>query len=138
MSSEFLQPSLISFPELGESSLGYITVAEHLKDVPFNIERVYWTYYTPHNVIRGNHGHKKLQQLIFAVSGTIHFYLENTLGEKFDFKLDSPNLGLYIPAGYWRTIKLSHNAVLLCLASDIYDENDYIRDYQEFVKYRPF
>ena len=126
-------PHLIEFLEIGDSTLGYITVAEFQNGVPFEIKRVYWTYYTPHNVVRGNHAHKKLEQVIFAVSGNIEFHLENRAGEKFEFKLDKPNAGLFIPKGFWRTIKLSHNAVLLCLASRAYEKNDYIRDYDEFI-----
>ena len=113
--------------------MGYITVAEYQKNVPFEIKRVYWTYFTPNNLIRGHHAHKKLEQLIFAVSGQIEFYLQDKNGQEFHFKLDAPNKGLYIPRGYWRTIKLSHSAVLLCLASEIYDESDYIRDYNDFI-----
>ena len=127
-------PSLIDFPEVGSSALGYITIAEYQKSIPFKIKKIYWTYYTPHNVIRGHHAHKKLEQLIFAVSGVIDFNLENNSGETFNFKLDKPNRGLYIPGGFWRTVKLSHNAVLLCLASTEYDESDYIRDFSEFKK----
>ena len=84
------------------------------------------------DVVRGNHAHKALSQIIFAVSGIIDFELENTAGEKYSFKLDKPDMGLYIPPMHWRIIKFSHNAVLLCLASDVYDENDYIRNYQDF------
>jgi dTDP-4-dehydrorhamnose 3,5-epimerase-like enzyme len=127
-------PHYIELSKIGDSSLGYVTVAEHSKSIPFEIKRVYWTYYTPNDVIRGHHSHRTLEQVIFAVSGTIEFYLENRLSGKFEFKLDRPNIGLYVPSGYWRTIKLSHNAVLLCLASKIYDEADYIRNYQEFLK----
>ena len=128
-----MAPRLIEFSEIGNSSLGYITVAEYQKGIPFEIRRVYWTYYTPHNVVRGNHAHQKLEQVIFALSGNIELYLKNRVGDKFEFRLDKPNVGLYIPNGFWRTIKLSHNAVLLCLASRVYEEEDYIRDYNDFM-----
>jgi dTDP-4-dehydrorhamnose 3,5-epimerase-like enzyme len=120
---------LIQFEKRGSSSLGYITVAEKL---PFQIKRVYWTYYAPHEVIRGHHAHKELEQIIFAVSGSISFELENLKGEKQSFLLDKPNTGLFIPRLHWRTMEFSHNAVLLCLASEEYDEDDYIRDYTAF------
>ena len=128
------EPKLIEFSKLGDSKLGYITVAEYGNNIPFEIKRVYWTYYTPHDIVRGHHAHRKLEQVIYAVNGQIDFYLENKNGMKFEFKLDRPNLGLYIPSGYWRTIKLSHSAVLLCLASLKYDEEDYLRDYKDFLK----
>lgn len=124
-------PHLIEFSKIGKMELGYITVAENSK-LPFEIKRVYWTYYTPDSVTRGNHAHYELQQIIFAVSGSIDFTLENTDGEKFSFRLEHPNMGLFIPRRCWREFKLSHNAVLLCLASQEYSEDDYIRDYSVF------
>lgn len=127
------QPELIDFGKVGSSALGFITVAEKL---PFEVKRVYWTYYAPHEVIRGHHAHKELRQIIFAVSGIIKFELENIFGLKFNYILDSPELGLYIPKFYWRNIKFSHNAVLLCLASEVFDENDYIRDYNDFTAFK--
>ncbi|MDR0811616.1 MAG: FdtA/QdtA family cupin domain-containing protein [Paludibacter sp.] len=127
-------PFITEFNQIGSTALGYITVAEGLKNVPFDIKRVYWTYFTPNNVQRGGHSHYELQQVIFAVSGQIWFNTENLDGNKQQFLLDTPNKGLYIPKMTWRDIKFSHSAVLLCLASELYDENDYIRDYQEFIK----
>ncbi|AYZ14740.1 FdtA/QdtA family cupin domain-containing protein [Chryseobacterium arthrosphaerae] len=120
--------------KIGDSSLGFITVAENLKNIPFEVKRVYWTYYTPQDVIRGGHAHKNLEQLIFAVSGIIEFNTENKDGHKETFILNNPSKGIYIPKLVWRDIKFSHNAVLLCLASLPYTEDDYIRDYQDFQK----
>jgi hypothetical protein len=124
-------PQLIEFPKIGSPALGYITVAEN-SGLPFTVKRVYWTYFTPDSVERGQHAHYALEQVIFATSGRIEFTLEALDGKVETFVLDSPNKGLYIPRGYWRTIKFSHNAVLLCLASLEYDENEYIRDYSAF------
>lgn len=123
------QPELLDFKRVGSSKLGYISVAEKL---PFEIKRAYWTYYAPHEVIRGHHAHKELRQVIFAVSGSIKFELESISGIKQSFILDRPEMGLYIPRLHWRTMEFSHNAVLLCLASEVFDENDYIRDYNDF------
>lgn len=127
-------PNLIEFKSIGSSDLGYITVAEYQNSIPFEIKRVYWTYYTPHEVIRGGHAHKALKQIIVAVSGSIEFNIENHSGEKFFFKLEHPKHGLYIPEKCWRTIQFSHNAVLLCLASLEFSADDYIRDYNDFKK----
>ena len=132
--SNLKHPKLIEFPAIGSSGLGFISVAEMGVNVPFTIQRVYWTYYTPNEVQRGGHSHKNLEQLIFAVAGSIEFTLENDRGEQQTFALDKPHIGLYIPKEIWRTIKFSHSAVLLCLASELYDEADYIRDYNEFLK----
>ncbi|TWP25135.1 WxcM-like domain-containing protein [Apibacter muscae] len=130
------KPYILEFNKIGASQLGFITVAEAHKNVPFDIKRVYWTYYTPQDVIRGGHAHKELQQVIFAVSGTIGFNTEDLKGNKNNFILDSPEKGLYIPKLIWRDIQFSHNAVLLCLASELYDENDYFRNYNEFIKWK--
>ncbi|MFD2718417.1 sugar 3,4-ketoisomerase [Hymenobacter monticola] len=128
-------PRFIDFPKIGSSALGYISVAQN-SALPFEIKRVYWTYFTPDSMIRGHHAHHELQQLIFATSGIIEFTLEDLDGNQQTYLLDSPNKGLYIPRLYWRTIKFSHNAVLLCLASMEYEESDYIRSYYEFTKLR--
>jgi len=125
------EPFLIDLASIGEPALGYVSIAQS-PDVPFAIKRVYWTYYTPNGITRGHHAHKKLQQIICAVSGSIKFHFENKAGRKFDFLLDHPSKALYVPAGFWRTIELSHNAVLLCLASEEFTESDYIRDYDVF------
>ena len=127
------EPELIQLRKIGKPSLGYISVVENNDNIPFEIKRVYWTYFTPNHVERGNHAHKILQQLIVAVSGIIEFVLIDKKGNKQKYILDNPNIGLYIPEGYWREIKFSHSAVLLCLASEKYDEEDYIRNYEEFI-----
>ena len=124
-------PHLIDFSKVGKPELGYLTIAQN-SSLPFRIERVYWTYYTPDEVLRGHHAHHALEQIIFAASGQIEFELEGLDGIKQLFSLTRPNVGLYVPRHYWRTIRFSHNAVLLCLASHEYDETDYIRDYAEF------
>lgn len=125
-------PHLVSLKSIGDPSIGYITISEIQKDIPFDIKRVYWTYYTPQNVTRGYHAHKALRQIIFAVSGTIRFKVECREGKKHEFILDQPHIGLYLPPFAWREIQFSHNAVLLCLASEWYEESDYIRDYNKF------
>lgn len=126
---------LIEFEKIGSTQLGYITVAEQYDNVPFEIKRVYWTYYTPQDVIRGGHAHKNLEQVIFAVSGTIIFNTEDANGVKQTFTLEHPSIGLYIPKLVWRDIKFSHNAVLLCLASELYDETDYFRAYDDYLSF---
>jgi dTDP-4-dehydrorhamnose 3,5-epimerase-like enzyme len=128
-------PKIFFFDKIGSSDLGYITIAEEQKNIPFEIKRVYWTYYTPQDVVRGGHAHKALEQVIFAVSGTITFNTEDQEGNKETFVLDHPNKGLYIPNLIWREIHFTHNAVLLCLASELYSEEDYFRDFEEFKNY---
>ena len=125
---------MIDLASIGSSQLGYITVIESGKGIPFEVKRVYWTYFTPQNVIRGGHAHKALQQVIFAVSGKIQFSIETKNGEKSNVELNEPHQGLYIPPMTWRDIKFSHNAILLCLASEHFLEEDYIRHYDDFNK----
>ena len=130
-STKYETPCLIELAEIGLPELGYIAIAENSK-LPFEIKRVYWTYYTPESVTRGNHAHRQLRQIVFAVHGAVQFSLENGFGDKMNYSLDNPAVGLFIPELHWRTMGFSHDAVLLCLASAEYDESDYIRDFTEF------
>lgn len=130
------KPHIIQLDKIGAPALGYITIAENHKNIPFEIKRVYWTYFTPQDVTRGGHAHKALQQVIFAVSGTITFNTEDQKGNRQTFVLDEPTKGLYLPKLIWRDIQFSHNAVLLCLASEPYSEEDYFRDYEEFLAFK--
>jgi dTDP-4-dehydrorhamnose 3,5-epimerase-like enzyme len=126
-------PEYFELSSIGESKLGFISVAEFPNNIPFEIKRAYWTYYTPQDVLRGHHSHKDLYQLIFALSGTITFYTEDRHGNKQEFVLSEPNVGLFIPPYVWREINFSHNSVLLCLASSEYLETDYLRSYENFI-----
>lgn len=128
-------PHIIEFPKIGSSSLGYISIAEK-ENLPFTPQRIYWTYFTPEDVERGGHAHLELEQILVAVAGKIELKVEALSGEKFEFILDAPNKGVYIPKQSWRTMKYTHNAVQMCIASIAYDENDYIRDYNEFLKFK--
>lgn len=130
------EPHLFKFNKIGSPNLGYISVAENHENIPFDVKRVYWTYYTPQDVTRGGHAHLQLEQVIVAVSGTIIFNVEDLEGNENEFILDSPEKGLFLPKLIWRDIKFSHNAVLLCLASEKYIESDYIREYETFLKHR--
>jgi len=127
------KPYTINFPKIGNSSLGYISIAEK-NNLPFIAKRVYWTYFTPEDVERGGHSHLELEQILIAVAGKVDLKIETITGEVFEFILDTPNKGVYIPKKSWRTMKYSHSAVQICIASIEYDENDYVRDYNEFKK----
>lgn len=131
--SESKVPYLMELQSIGSSEIGFLTFAEH-PSVTFEVKRVYWTYLTPEDVERGGHAHKKLEQFIVAVAGNIDINLESKDGLTFNFTLDYPTKALYVPSGYWRTIRFHASAVLLCLASLKYNKEDYIRDYSEFKK----
>lgn len=126
-------PYIIDFKKIGEIDIGYISVAEN-KDLPFTVNRVYWTYYTPESIVRGRHAHFKLEQILIAVSGRIIVTTESKQGEIQTFVLDSPNKGLYLPPHLWHTMQYSHSSVQLALANMAYSESDYIRNYDEFKK----
>ena len=127
----FTKPYIIEFPKIGGSSLGYISVAEK-ELLPFDVKRIYWTNFTPENIERGGHSHYELEQVLVAMAGKIIITVEDLNGAVDEFILDRPNQGLFIPKNTWRTMKYSHNAVQMCIASMTYDQKDYIRDYNEF------
>jgi len=129
------KPYLIEFKKLGSSDIGYISVSENKNQIPFNSERVFWTYYTPEEVVRGRHAHYKTEQVLIALAGRIIVNIEMPDGEKMIFTLDKPNVGLYVPPHCWHTMQYSHSCVQLVLASTKYDESDYIRKYEDFKKH---
>jgi uncharacterized RmlC-like cupin family protein len=121
-------PSVISPENMG--SLSYI----EKEVIPFSIKRVYYLYDVPLNGERGGHAHKNLFQVLIALNGSFEIFLDDGKKTK-KIVLNRPDIGLYIPNGIWREMnKFSKNSVCLVLASDDYDENDYIRNYQEFKK----
>ena len=128
-----MEPKLIQLPKFGNSSLGYISLSEN-ESLPFDVKRIYWTYFTPEDVERGGHCHIELQQILIALAGTITITTEIQGAIKQTFVLDKPDMGLLIPRLCWREMKYTHNAVQMCIASIPYDESDYIRDYNEFKK----
>ena len=127
------QPQIFEFPKLGSPSNGYISPAEK-ENLPFVVKRIYWTYYTPENVERGGHAHYELEQILVAVAGKITVNTEMPGGLKNTFILEAPHQGLIIPKLCWREMKYTHNAVQMCIASIVYEEGDYIREYKEFKK----
>ena len=129
----FTEPKLIQFPKIGNSSLGYISLAEN-ETLPFDVKRIYWTYFTPEDVERGGHAHHELEQILVALAGKITVNTEMPDGSKNAFVLESPNQGVYLPKYSWHIMQYSHNAVQMCISSMVYEESDYIRDYTEFKK----
>lgn len=127
------EPYIINFPKIGDSVQGYISIAEN-ENLPFEVKRIYWTYFTPESVQRGGHAHYHLEQILVAVAGTITINIELNTGQKNEYILSKPHIGLYIPKMTWRTMQYSHNAVQMCIASMEYEEKDYIRDYEIFLK----
>lgn len=112
---------------------GRLSVVENL---PFEIKRAYYIYDIPDNAIRGNHAHKKLYQLIVTIHGNFTVRIKD--GKKVaEFQLSDPSRGLLVPPGLWRElVRFNNNAVCLVFASENYNEDDYIRDYKKYLKYK--
>lgn len=118
-----------------EDNLGGLSVIEEGRDFPFNIKRIYYVHGTKGQVIRGNHAHKKLKQLLFCPFGSVKVCLDSGT-EKAEVTLDTPEKGLIIMPCLWRSIVYAEDNSVLCVAaSECYDEDDYIRDYAEFLEY---
>lgn len=128
------KPYIIEFPKLGSPDIGYISVAENQKNIPFEVKRVFWSYHTPDSVVRGRHAHHETEMVLIATLGRILVNTEMPGGEIKVFSLESPNQGLFLPKYCWHTMQYSHIAVQLVLASELYKESDYIRSYDEFQK----
>ena len=125
--------NLIDLPRIGERK-GYITPIYGREHIPFDIARVYYLYDIPGGATRAAHGHKELQQLMVSVMGSFDVTLDDGR-EKQRITLNRPYYGVYIPRLIWRELdNFSSGAICLVLASMPYDENDYIREYNLFLK----
>ena len=114
---------------------GQLVAIEEFKDIPFVVKRIYYIYDTQNGVRRGFHAHKKLEQILICVHGSCKIHLDNGT-ETEEVLLDKPFEGLYISNNMWREMyDFSEGAVLLVLASELYTEADYIRNYDEFLKF---
>lgn len=117
------------------SSNGSLTVIESGTEVPFEIRRVYYLHDLELGAERGSHAHKTITQMMVAIAGSFTVDLERA-GRSYTFEMTFPAQGLIVPPMSWRKLRnFSVGAVCLVLASDIYDESEYIRDYQEFLQF---
>ena len=126
---------IIDLPKIYDPR-GNLTVAEQMRNVPFEVKRVYWTYDVPAGERRGGHAHKECVEFIIAVGGSFTVTLDDGKGNHKDFHLNHPWQGLLVPTGIWRTLEdFSSGAVCLVLASEFFDEADYLYEYDEFLEY---
>ena len=115
---------------------GNLSVIEQNKEIPFDIQRSYWLYDVPGGECRGGHAYRKNEEFIVALSGSFDVVLDDGIERKV-FSLNRSYYGLYVPRGLWREMEnFSTNSLALILASEKYDANDYIRDYDEFKNMR--
>jgi len=124
---------LVKFKTLGDDRGSLIAIEEGY-NAPFEIKRVYYIFDTQKDVQRGFHAHINLEQIAIVVKGSCTFVLDNG-NRREEIILNGPNQGLYIKGLIWREMKnFSEDCVLVVLASEHYDENDYIRDYEKFLE----
>lgn len=113
---------------------GSLIALENLKNIPFEIRRVYYIFDTKPEFDRGGHAHKELEQVLIMMDGSCEIVLNDGKNSK-SIILNRPDIGLFIGKNMWREMRnFSYGAKLLVLASDFYDENEYIRDYDEFLR----
>lgn len=126
---------ILEFKQYGDNK-GHLVVVEGIQDIPFDIKRIFYIYGSDKNVIRGQHANKKSQFVLINVAGTSKLRVDDGKGNEIIFSLNRPHTGIYLPTLVWKDMyDFSEDSVLLCLASEHYDSNEYIRDYTEFVHY---
>ena len=125
---------IINFEIKGDERGSLISLEEN-KNIPFEIKRVYYIFNTVEGIRRGFHAHKKLKQLLVCVAGSCKILLDDGKSKE-EISLDNPSKGLLIESMIWREMfDFSPDCVLMVLANEIYDESDYLRDYQQFLSY---
>jgi len=128
--------SILEFDRHHSDRKGSLTVVDNGVTIPFDVKRVYYIYDVPGGGSRGSHAHKNLCQLIVAASGSFRVSLDDGKVKR-TFFLNRPYQGLYVKPGLWRNLEdFSSGAVCMVLASDVYRNEDYIRDYEDFLKFR--
>lgn len=124
---------ILEFAQNGDDR-GHLVVVEGEKDIPFEIKRVFYIYGSDKNVVRGKHANRKTEFVLINVAGKSKVKVKDGKGNEIIFFLNRPHTGLYIPNMVWKDMyDFSEDSVLLCLASEHYDAEEYIRDYNEFV-----
>ncbi len=127
-------PQLLNLQHIHHND-GDITVVENNDQLPFVVKRVYWLTGIKKQQIRGNNATVVGKRLLIALNGQIEVKLKDASAKSCEYLLNSPQIGLFIPNGYWSEITFYESAIVLCLVSNEFDENDYIRDFEQFLAY---
>lgn len=123
---------LLQFPTIADDR-GAISIVEQLKNIPFDIKRLFYSYNITPKEKRGDHAHKQLHQVVIAMSGSFDLIIDDGINKE-TIHLNNPGVGLHIPPMVWTIVNnFSDGAVCFVVASDVYDESDYYRDYDEFL-----
>lgn len=126
---------IIEFPKITDPR-GNLSFIESARHIPFPIRRVFYIYDVPGGETRGAHAHKACDIVLIAVAGSLTVHLDDGLGHTLDVSLNRSNKGVLIPRGLWNTmLDFTTGTVCLAIASDFYEEEDYIRDYDEFTRW---
>ena len=124
----------LEFPDYGDER-GHLVVVESMNQIPFQIQRVFYIYGSDSSVIRGSHANRKSEFVLINVAGTSKVKIKDGKGNEIIYCLNRPRTGIYLPSMVWKDMyDFSNDSVLLCISSQIYDPDEYIRDYDEFVK----
>lgn len=125
---------MLDFPQMGDER-GHLVIIEGAQDIPFDIKRAFYIFGSDRNVVRGKHANRKSQFVLINVAGTSKVKVKDGEGNQAIFCLNRPHTGIYLPTMVWKDMyDFSEDSVLLVLSSEHYDPDEYIRDYDEFVK----
>ena len=134
MESSIEEVKFLEFPQHGDER-GHLVIVEGNQNVPFDIKRVFYIYGSEANVIRGNHANRKSKFVLINVAGQSKVRVKDGKGNEIIYCLNRPHTGIYLPVMIWKEMyEFSNDSVLLCLSSEHYDTNEYIRDYDAYVK----
>jgi len=126
---------LLEFKEQGYDR-GHLVVVEGNKDIPFDIKRIFYIYGSSPEVVRGQHANKRSEFVLINVAGNSKVKIDDGKGNEAVFSLNRPHTGIYLPKLIWKDMyDFSEDSVLLCLSSEHYDAEEYIRSYDEFIEY---
>lgn len=128
------KPYIIQFTSIAGQQRSALTVATSQEEIPFPVQRIYWIHGSSVASVRGGHANKANQQVVVVLNGSATAVLTDHTGEKHKYELTTSDKGLYVPPMYWRDFYVAPDTVLLCIASEKFDERDYIRDYEAFRK----